>query len=316
VGLLTNYLGELAALLSALVWACAAVIFSHLSKYLPALGLNFAKAFVALPMILGTLILSGQFDPALLMQTGVLQLPIPFPSLWLLLGSGLIGIAIGDTFYLGALGAIGARRTLLLSTLSPPMAAILALILLQEQLSTSAGLGIGLTLAGVGWVISERTQGSVVTGQQWQKGMGFALLFALAQAIGALLSRAAFVGAATAGQPIDPLWAAGLRLSVGCGALGIWGGSRQELGSWLVGLKEPNRLFLLVLAAFMGTFLGIWLQQLSLKYAVAGIAQTLSSTSPLFVLPIAILLGEQVSPRAWFGVLVTLAGIAILFWQT
>jgi drug/metabolite transporter (DMT)-like permease len=83
-----------------------------------------------------------------------------------------------------------------------------------------------------------------------------------------------------------------------------------------VGLKEPNRLFLLVLAAFMGTFLGIWLQQLSLKYAVAGIAQTLSSTSPLFVLPIAILLGEQVSPRAWFGVLVTLAGIAILFWQT
>jgi len=68
----------------------------------------------------------------------------------------------------------------------------------------------------------------------------------------------------------------------------------------------------IALTAFLSTYLGIWLQQISLKYATTGISQALSNTSPLFVLPIAIALGDRVTWRAWAGVGLALGGIAIL----
>ncbi len=67
-------------------------------------------------------------------------------------------------------------------------------------------------------------------------------------------------------------------------------------------------------AAFAGTYLGIWLQQTAIKFTAAGIAQTLGNTSPLFVLPIAIWMGEQVSLRAILGVAITIGGIGLLFY--
>jgi drug/metabolite transporter (DMT)-like permease len=69
----------------------------------------------------------------------------------------------------------------------------------------------------------------------------------------------------------------------------------------------------LVFAITIGTYLAIWLQQVALKLTSAGIMQTLFSTSPLFVLPLAAALGERVSPRAVLGASVALAGIGLLF---
>jgi drug/metabolite transporter (DMT)-like permease len=64
--------------------------------------------------------------------------------------------------------------------------------------------------------------------------------------------------------------------------------------------------------AFFSTYLAIWLQQVSLKFAATGIAQALSSTSPLFILPIAAAMGEKISPRAVLGVVIALAGVWLL----
>ena len=64
---------------------------------------------------------------------------------------------------------------------------------------------------------------------------------------------------------------------------------------------------------FIGTFLGIWLQQISLKYTAAGVAQTLFATSPLFVIPIVIFTGERVSLRAILGAMLSLVGVGLLF---
>lgn len=81
----------------------------------------------------------------------------------------------------------------------------------------------------------------------------------------------------------------------------------------LAALQRPKLLFTVVLAAFFGTYLGIWLQQIALKYTAAGIAQSLLATSPLFVLPMAALLGDRISWRAISGVAIALSGIWLLF---
>jgi len=88
--------------------------------------------------------------------------------------------------------------------------------------------------------------------------------------------------------------------------------SRQKLGFQWKDLPSRQVLGASFFAAFFGTYLAIWLQQTALKFTAAGIAQTLAATSPLFVLPIAVWLGELVTVRAVLGVLVAIAGIALV----
>jgi drug/metabolite transporter (DMT)-like permease len=77
--------------------------------------------------------------------------------------------------------------------------------------------------------------------------------------------------------------------------------------------SSPGLWKIVLVATVVGTYVGNSLQQFSLKFTSAGVTQTLLSTSPLFVLPIAVWMGEKISPRAVGGVLLALVGIALLF---
>ncbi|WP_017298431.1 DMT family transporter [Nodosilinea nodulosa] len=288
--------GELAALMAAGLWAMATVMFGRLGKALPPLGLNLAKGAIALVLLTLTLLLLGQNTAGLDRQTtGLLAL------------SGGIGIGLGDTAYFATINRLGPRRALLLETLSTPLAALLALVVLQETLTPQAWLGIGLTLAGVGWVIAERVPSGVTPGRVDFRGVCYGILAALGQATGAVLSRAALADTA-----VDPLWSSLLRLTGGCVIiLGILRYQGSVAGA-LRPLRSPRLLLGVAIAAVLGTYLAIYLQQMALKYAATGVAQALTSTSPLFVLPLAVALGDRVSLRAAAGAGVALAGIAIL----
>lgn len=288
--------GELAALSAAFLWALASVIYAGISTRASPLALNLGKGLVAIALLLLTLLLQGELAPQL-----------PSHNLLLLLLSGAIGIGFGDSVYLAALRTLGARRTLLFEALAPPMAAMLALVFLDETLPILAWLGIGLTVTGVTWVISERSQKGKKLDQDQRWGILYALLASIAQASGAVLSRTAL-----AETSISPVWSAFLRLCSGLVVLIVWGIYRQQLWAWMKSLCSRHLLSRLCIAAFGGTYLGIWLQQVGLKYAAAGIAQTLSATSPLFVLPIAMVLGDRISLRAWLGAVIAVSGIALL----
>ena len=325
--------GELAALSAALLWAIAASIFARLGDRVAPLVMNLTKGFVAIALLLLTLLL--------------LQRPFPLvepKAIAFLMLSGAIGIGLGDTFYFRSLTLIGARRSLLIESLAPPLAAVLALLFLGETLSLPNIAGIILTLGGVIWVVSERmtrpndspTEGEKQQHRQHQPGQHqskseisgsiYALLAALGQAGGAVLSRAGLTDTA-----MDPLWSTLLRLVAGLGLLLLWiplaklvpqiaapqssqpnpaNPSVPNAPSKFIGFRL---LGIIAITAFFSTYLAIWLQQTALKYSPAGIAQALTSTSPLFILPIAIALGEKLSARAVLGVVIALSGIILLF---
>ncbi len=292
-----SFKGELAALGAALLWALTSVVYERIGQRIPPLGLNLSKGMIAIAMLGLTLALRGNPVPE-----------ISASHVWLLMLSGVVGIGLGDTAYFETLRHLGARRALLLETLAPPITACLALIFLNEVLPAIAWLGIVLTILGVAWVISERLPNRPAGSINLERGISFGLLAALAQAVGAVLSRAAL-----AETNVSPLWAALLRLVAGVLVLLLWGLIRRQTGQWLKSLNSKRVLGALILAAFGGTYLGIWLQQVGLKYAAAGIAQTLIATSPLFVLPVAAWMGEVISMRAVLGVLIAVSGIALLF---
>lgn len=300
IPLITDGKGELAALLAAALWAIASVVYGIVGQRIPPLKLNFIKGIVAI----ACLILTIQFTRE--------SLPIsaPIPILLLCL-SGVIGIGWGDTAFLAAINYLGARRALLMGILAPPMTAIAAKIVLQEQLALTSWCGILLTILGVAWVISERVphERNDATTDLW-RGIGFGLLAAITNATATVISRAAF-----AHGSVQPLWAALLRLSAAELILFLWiclGRKNLEFSS--INNLSRQVIFATCFAAFCGTYLGIWLQQTAIKLTAAGIASTLLQTSPLFVIPIAVVLGEKVSWRAISGVIMAIAGIGLLFY--
>jgi drug/metabolite transporter (DMT)-like permease len=295
--LILNFRGELAALSAALIWAIASIIYIRLGKQLPPLVLNLSKSAIAIVLILLTLLLRGNF------------LPDTTPAaVGLLLLSGAIGIGFGDTAFFEALNCLGARRCLLMEALAPPLTAFLALIFLGEQLSILAYLGIGLTVAGVSWVIVERVPDGGQGNFRPLRGVGFGMIAALGQAGGSVLSRAAL-----ASTEVSPLWSTLIRLAAGVAVLLVWAVFQQRSKQGFRPLRSPRLLAILTLAAFFSTYLAIWLQQTAFKFTAAGIAQALSATSPLFVIPVAMWMGDRVSPRAILGVLVALGGVWLLF---
>lgn len=295
---MTNFAGEIAALGAAFLWSLSAVVYAHLGQKIPPMVLNLSKGVIAILMIALTLIVQGNYLPA----------HLNIFALGFLLVSGVLGIGFGDTFYFEALNNLGARRTLLLQALAPPLAALIALIFLQESLIITAWAGIFVTVLGVSWVVSERVPGSDSKAINPLRGVSFALLSALGQASGAVLSRAAL-----AGTEINPLWSTLLRLIGGVLVLLLWMPIQHSPSLWLQPLKSKKTLVIVAITALFSTYLGIWLQQTAFKYTATGIAQALLATSPLFVLPIAIWMGDKVSLRALLGVLVALGGIGLLF---
>ena len=291
-------LGELAALSAAFLWALASAVYSKLGKTLSPLLLNLSKGIMAVVLLTITLLINAEPIPT-----------IPITSLVELSLSGVIGIGIGDTLYFETLQRLGVRLTLLLGVFTPSITAILALLFLHESLSAWAWLGMVLTLTGIAWVIQERNNsGSASVGRsQTLQGLILGAIAVLIFAVSALLSRGAL-----ATTSVTPLWAALIRLGAGTLSLIIVVTLRPKvLKQWRqLGQKEVG--LPLIGAAFLGTYLGIWLQQIGFKYAPVGIAQTMLATSPLFILVLARLAGQKVTVQSWVGSAIALAGVSLL----
>lgn len=291
-------IGQLAALVAAFLWATSSFIYSFVGQKIPPLQLNFLKGIIAIFLILMTF---GIQPP----RIGSIAL---MPALMLAL-SGVIGIGLGDTAFFLALNNLGVRKTLLLETVAPPLSAFLGFILIGEIISPQLWLGIVLILFGVIWVIWERSERNLVV--EYRIGLIWVMLAAISQSLGAVLSRMALLN-----SEINPLESSLIRLMAGS-AIALFlslipiFSADKSLTATIKSL--PARTILIIfLASFGGTYLGIWLQQISFKYTSIGIAQTLLATSPLFSLVIALVRKEKVTLRSFLGVTLAIVGIGFL----
>jgi drug/metabolite transporter (DMT)-like permease len=292
--------GELAALTAAAIWAVSATLYSQMGKQIAPLTLNLTKGLLAIGYLIITMLLTGD------------RLMIAPAQWWPLLISGLIGIAWGDTFFFMALNSIGARLTLLINILSPVITALMASLYLSEQLAIVNYLGIALAVAGVAGVIFDRTQADQSPKNYWQ-GVLWAVLSSLSNSIASICSRQAML----AGD-LSPTVTTLVRLlagTVGILVLMLWPlmlkSGFSKVSSWRS--LDRKMWIRLALVAFFSTYLGISLQQASLKYTAAGIAQTVASTSPLFVLVYDWWQGSKIGWRSILWAVVAIGGMSLLF---
>lgn len=293
-------MGELAALGAAMSWSLASLLFERFGRTAGGLALNTLKNLIALSLfVLSLWLVAGRPWPDAM---GV-------RSLGLLGVSGLVGLSIGDTLWFGSLLRIGARRAVLVATVAPPMTAVLGALVLSEPLTAATSVGMVLTLAGIVWVILERTEpvaGSGVHGVDWF-GVLLGVLSAACQAVGSVLTK---LGA----EDHTALEVSLVRLAVGSLGLAVVVTLSRRWHRVRAPLQTPRSALAVISAAVLGAYVGIWLMNAGFLLAPVGIAATLNATSPLFVLPLAVLLfGERVSLRSVVGALVAVSGVALLF---
>jgi len=175
-------------------------------------------------------------------------------------------------------------------------------------------MAIAVTLLGLGIVMRDRSGNEDMENDRVKNvmfwGAAFALLNIVCQCCGSILLK---VGT----QGIGTIEATFIRLFVAsCVMLpfGLFSGQSTEIRTLAGDRKEFSKL---VIASFLGTFLGVWFMLTSFKYCPAGIAAIMTSTSPLFVIPVVWLLwGQRVSRSGMVGAAIAFAGVCWLLLPT
>jgi drug/metabolite transporter (DMT)-like permease len=298
-GWTTETLGACAALGSAFSWAAATIVFGRVGEDASPLAMNLCKGLI-------TVLYAG----IVLCMIGGYRMD---ERTFLLLGtSGLIGIALGDSLYFGALVRLGARMTTLLAMLAPVFVVLFSLTLLGERVGQTGLLGIACTLAGVALV-----SWSGVTGADgpthFASGLLYIVGFAVCMAAGIILAR---WGVISMSHPSMLFEGVLVRAVWSVGALSLLGTLQGRMVQWLQPLAPAQHLSRLLLATTLVVFGGLYLSLVSLRYMDVSIASTLNATEPLFILPMtALILKQRIRPLELGGALLGVTGIAMLLHQ-
>lgn len=106
-----DLLGKLMALLSAVLWAGAVILFKLAGDNVRPLALNFYKTALTAVILLPFLVLTG---------TPLIPPSLP-PHQWLaIMASGILGVAVSDTLFFACLNRIGAGMTAIVDCLYSP----------------------------------------------------------------------------------------------------------------------------------------------------------------------------------------------------
>jgi len=293
-------LGQMCALLAAMTWAVAVVLFKRSGEQVPPLSLNLFKNVLALAMLITTLACMGEgFEVLSRFSRG---------DIYILMLSGFLGIALADTLFFSSLNLIGVGLVSIVDCLYSPMIIFFAVLLLKEDLVTAHYVGTALVLTAV-FLSSRHALPPGRTQHQLVFGILLGAVAIVLMAFGIMLARPVL---RLGDFPL--IWAATVRLFVGTAALVLFAaGSRNRKKYWSAFRPSPI-WWSSVPASILGTYFAMIFWVAGFKYsdesAVAGI---LNQTSVIFAIILAaIFLKERFTTRKVIAVIVASAGVVII----
>jgi drug/metabolite transporter (DMT)-like permease len=295
-GLPAEALGALAALGSAMTWAVTSLLVRTLVPGFHPVAINAIRSAVSGALLLGFIVLAyggGAFTA------------ISGPTLVLLVVSIVAAIGVGDTFFFDSTRRLGLGRGMSIAMTYPVIAALLAVTLLDEQITPPIALGSLVTLAGLLLIVVSRGRGDAGETDGWWLGVAGATVAAVAWGVSAVLMKAPM-------REIDPVTAQAVRLPIAAALLFAtpWArGAAAQLRA-----SAPATLGRIAVLSVL-TAVSSVMYVASLKYAGVTVATVLSATAPLFAIPLGLIfLGERLAAGPLLGALVAVAGIAVLQW--
>jgi len=308
------YLGPAAGVAASLLWTTTALCFTAAAKRIGAAAVNSTRIILAIAWLgLTHRLLNGIWIPHA-SGTQIVLLAI----------SGLLGLTLGDLALFKAYVYIGPRLAMLVMTTAPIFTVLLGWLVLGEALTGPMWIGMVLTVGGVAWVVLERPAGEGGAGHSHRAaGLLLALLATIGQAGGSLLSKSGMGhGWLPEDQLMPPQTAALVRMffaGIFTTPTIVWlaARGRAERGGAKAGAEGGLRrtgYIMTFCGSLVGPYLGMWMSLEAFHRSPLGVAQTLCSLTPVFILPFVIVVQkERVTVRAALGALVAVLGTAILF---
>jgi drug/metabolite transporter (DMT)-like permease len=300
-----KHTGELAALLTAIFWTVTALAFEASSRKIGSMIVNLLR------LIVGFLFLSIF---AWIYRGYILPVDATGRSWLILIISGLIGFTFGDLCLFQSFVVIGARISMLLMALAPPMAALISWIILGEEMTLKSWIGMVITISGIMLVVLKREKKSEKPlGRRnfrfsypvW--GILLGLGGALGQSTGLVLSKFGMKG-------YDPFASAQIRVMAGIAGFSIL---FSILGLWkhtFKALSNHTAVAQLSLGAFFGPFLGVSFSLLAVQRTNTGVAATIMAIVPVIIIaPSVILFKEKVTLKEILGAILAVTGVALFF---
>jgi drug/metabolite transporter (DMT)-like permease len=300
-----TYLGEIASLLTSVMFAIGPTFFTLGTQKVGSIVVNRTRLLLTVTLLL-------------VVHWIVIGTPLPLdaePRRWFWLGlSGIIGLALGDTALFQGFLLLGTRLTMLIFSFSPVIAALFAWLFLGETLTWLQIVGIAVTVLGIAWVVAERNRGKGPRPDEERKRFGLGIFFAflgmLGQALGLVTAKLGLVGGdfpTISGQI--------MRMSVAMLLIWLVTIVQRQVGVTFKRLKEnPLSLRDISLGVLAGPFIGVYFSLVGVQLTDVGVASTLQALPPIFLLPIAyFIFKERFSWQVVVGTVVALSGVAILF---
>ena len=288
-------MGTFFALMTAVMWAAAIIFLKRSGETIPPFALNVFRVGLSSALLVPTVILAGQ----------EIFYPAPLRDYLILFTSGVVAIAISDTFLLMALNRLGAGIMAIVDCLYAPFIVLFAYILLGERLGVWQWAGMALVIVGV-LIAARHEPPRGTTARQILVGSLFGLIAMTTVAFGIVLAKPVLER-----SPI--LWATTMRqigaLIVMIPAAFILPGRRGILG-----LFRPARNWkYTVPGTLLGSYLALIFWIGGMKYSLAGPAAILNQTSSIYVLIFAsIFLKEPFTARKVVASVLAIGGIAMV----
>jgi drug/metabolite transporter (DMT)-like permease len=297
------YLGEIAALLTALCWTVTSMAFESAGKRVGALSLNLIRLLIGL-------IFLAVYNAVI--HDGFLPVASGYQWFWLTL-SGVVGFVLGDLFLFRAFILIGARISMLIMALVPPITALIGWITLGEIMSGTEFLGMWVTLLGI-FLVLARKRYPVKEKPRRRLHVGPLMLGSLLALGGAVGQAAGLVLSKKGMQDMNAFEATQIRIMAGVVGFTLVITLFRRWRNFRRALTDLKAMKITTLGSFTGPFLGVSLSLLAVQHTDTGVAATLMALTPVMLIPAAIIFNrERIHIMEILGAIISISGVALFF---
>jgi DME family drug/metabolite transporter len=286
--------GALCALGSAFTWAVTSLLARTMHPALSFVAINAIRSTAAGVLLVAWVVAVN--GPRALTS-------ISLTTLVLLALSIAVAVGIGDNLFFESSRTVGLARAMTIAMTYPLITTALAALVLDEVITARVVLGAVLTLAGIAVIVTGRPHAAERRHEHYWLGVAAASVASVAWGVSPLMIKAPL-------QEMDAVAVQGVRLPLAAALLWATPWARGAPGA----LRAGGRPLMARMAALsLLTVFSSVMYVAGIKYSGVAVGSILSSVAPMFAIPLGVaFLGERLSPAAILGVLVTIAGVAVL----
>jgi drug/metabolite transporter (DMT)-like permease len=287
-----DLLGKIMAMLCAVVWAGAVILFKLAGDRIRPLALNLYKTALTATLL---------FPLLLLLRIPLLPAAISSRHWLAVVVSGILGIAISDTLFFACLNRIGAGMTAIVDALYAPLVMTATwLFLLQKPRPEQIG-GAMLVIAAV-LVVAHRKSGSPLPTRRVVSGIFFGASAMAIMAVSIVLMQPVL-------SRVSVFWVTELRMLAALAVLLVmfaWQKDRRQL---LAPLWQKGSRHYAFWGALLGNLVSMTLWVGAFKFTAINSAAVLNQTNTVFVVVLAsVFLKEAFTRRRLLATILAVAG--------